>query len=363
MSFSWWPPDGPFPNTPGGIRGPDARTLTDLYNQAATANAALAAIAASLSAMALDTVQIRDDLRRLAGDPAATPANWTGLPPNWIQTIGPPIATAIDTMRPNLARIYTNTLQTNQSLIFAGMPITAGGRVSQAVDMVISEAPNRSTARFAIEALAAAVGSLGSDPASETVKTLLADILAETTRGADCCEENGGGGDDPGGPLNSPPPAAFCEDNISADRVRVATLIPIDSGAVGGAVGQTRIGLDFGSPADGILTYDATASAEANLPVYLVTYGSTLEGCMDWDMTGNSNPPWTVEHILVEDVAGTWTGTISTTIGNTSGTQPGGGAWSRANGLRFAFRLVYTDAEDAQAPNRNFWLSYGNEPA
>lgn len=171
----------PTQNRVGGTRGPDGRTLTDLYNQLVTMNAGLVAQAETLNAMnlRLQTIQAVSIsfLEIVGGATAPIPGGFN----SWKAT---------------------------------------ADRLGSILGILEGEAAARSTARFAIGAIEATLGSLGEEPAGRTHKELLAEIAAEAKRQADCCEENGGNNGGGGFPdQTNPKPVDLCNDIATIPRV------------------------------------------------------------------------------------------------------------------------------------------------
>jgi hypothetical protein len=284
MSFDWWPPTGPWPDTPGGIRGPDNRNLTDLHNLIAISNVALAAMALQIDGMSANIAQLAADVRRLVGDGSTMPAVWQGLPSYLHGNIAASDASDADTIRTSLNSSFNQLAFLNTRLDQAGLPITAGGRASQAVDMILAEAPNRATARFAIEAVAAALGSLGSAPADLTVKQLLEQVRLEAVRMADCCEEGGSG--EPGDGLNDPPASFGCAPQsrvILWQDTGVTQSLPAGGGTI-------RLWKPLFSSA----TIDLAASLSyvdsgGGRVIGVNSAGKRAQVCISWDFTGGNS--------------------------------------------------------------------------
>lgn len=360
MSFDWWPPDGPWPTSPGGIRGPDNRTLTDLHNLIALTNTELAALVLQVQGLAGSIGQLAADVRYLAGEPENRPADVVGLPHLLRRTIGPPLPNDTNVLINRLFSISTSAAAISSMLNFAGFSQVAGGNAFNAIKAIADHGNKLSTIDSNAAALALVLGTIAADPNGSTIKDLLRSIDTNMLRAANCCEEG-----ETGQPLNDPPSPSLCSYNGVAAQVRAVALVPIDPLAVGGMVGETTIGIDFGS-GDGVtLTYDGVASAQANLPVYVVGQNNfqTLNGCIEWDLTGNNAPPWVVERMVVEQVGGEWRATLAQNIGTAFANGPDAGDWWIGYNGRVGFRLRDPSAEGSTPPGRNFWLSYGPDLA
>lgn len=351
--FDWWPPDGPWPATPGGLRGPDGRTLTSLYN------ALVGGVTPEISLLArLDSIAQKLDRTNLIlqvalGDPDNPPMGWNGLAA-YLDLImasarsAPPL-----TMIDLLEAIRAATVNVGASVDAAAMS-EAGRDVTEQVYLEEIQF-NTAGAAASSAAMSAVLGDFFGTPVNVSIKQLLADSLAEQTRAADCCEESN---QEPS-PVNDPPTENLCDGDYAAQLVRVVGLIPVQQGSTGSAPGETRIGLDFGPGDGGFLTYDGIASAEAGLPVYATSEFGDVPVCVQWNLLGDKAPPWDVQRVLVEQVGGVWEPTVTVSLGTAFASPPGSGTNTVAADRRIAFRLSVLGDENSPPPGPNFWLSYG----
>lgn len=131
--------------------------------------------------------------------------------------------------------------------------------------------------RTSLSNLVAAVGTLESSPATETVKTLLAALV-------ECCE---GGGTDPGGTEN-PAPAGFCS---GFTRVRQLNWEQLGATTIGGTAATVyRVQFNFSeaalAPAQGYIPVD-----DPNAPQSIrIVDGVAVNLCLSWDFTGQTAP-------------------------------------------------------------------------
>lgn len=355
MSFEWWPPDGPWPSTTGGIRGPDSRNLTDLYNQQVLVTDALAALAVQVGSMATSIAQLAGDVRRLAGDGTTDPIGWPGLSSYLRSMLGAIPATDNDAIGRVVPHLTTQRIALYNLLVGSGFSPDEDGPIFYAAQSTIAGYTVLQQVRDAAQALSAVTGDLAALPVGSTIKDLIRSIDANALALAECCEEQL----NPPPPTNSAPSPALCEDFNIVTQAPCVQVLSITEGQPGFNPGATVHTLDFGAPTDGYLTYDGYASGEANIPTYYVSWESTLFLCVEWDLTDNPAPPWSIEVVLVELVGGVYEQTYATVLDTVFATGPDHATFNRNSGIRLGLRLVYLDGEDSPPPAPNFWLSYG----
>lgn len=286
-NFDWWPPDGPWPSTPGGLRGPDGRTLTDLYDQLASTNSHLSTLASAIALMASDLLATRQAVELLAGSPLAAPAGWQGLPSGLAG-----LADQLDLLRDQAAGIRSDTAQ---------LPAMAG----------------------ALEQLELVLGSVAHPPTGSTIKDLLRSIDAGTQDLIECCE---GSGEEPPPPPpeNDPPEGWGCGTMVRAvDWVRSDVTHDDPFGH-----GETRLWwpvFPLAAYGDSEVLDVPVASNGVRVPGLSIP-GLRARVCISWDFSGGPQPIW-----FGRSIENTAEGAASTTLRDAP--TLGGGATMTVGGL------------------------------
>lgn len=345
------------PNRIGGARGDDGRTLTDLYNQLVLVQASLTGIGERLATL-------------MEPDPTVVVNGfeWEGLRRAllYMQSIQTSTFNAAD-QGAAYALDIRGWLGYHLGATGAEGAVQPGGQAApaklfqSAIDTVAAlTSPNDENTfsrlgsiRDNSLAILQAIGSLPGTPAGETVKTLLAALVA-------CCEEGAG---EPTDPTQNPAPDGFC---AGSTRLRNTGWEDLGSG---GTIGGTPVNVwrptfDYNSPviapADG---YSPAGEPQS----LLVPSGTNVRVCGSWDFTSQAAPLGIGREIgAVNSVIN---GSIFTASPFTSGelviggiaddvdrcASPDGRLWL----LNFAFATGTT-------PTRNVWLGVvdlGCEPA
>jgi hypothetical protein len=186
------------------MRGPDGATLGDVVEQLTQLNSIF-------ETMSTNVTQIRDDMRRLMGDPPNS-SGFISLPEElsllkevyvFFATYFPsvlgsqPIDGNAGAIRDMLVTIRNSVGLGAQSP--ASLMLNMQGTRNDVADLITK-----------IDTLGLVMGRINDSPQDQTLKSLLNIIVSETRRAADCCEGEapGGGGGTPLPPDDVCPPAA-----------------------------------------------------------------------------------------------------------------------------------------------------------
>lgn len=333
----------------GGTRGPDGRTLTDLFNQLSaltTIANELTLIRATLdqlvrpdiltpgyNGLPAELVSMRQYLDRLIGTSAG--AGWVGLPDYLSAIIGQRSAFITTPEGPYftlLTEIF-NQLFTAR----AALTVEPGGTTPP-----FNLVDNTTGLTGYLDSITQVLGNAGDVPAQETLKSLLAALLL-------CCQE---GNEPPAQPLNQPP-VDTCA-NFTYGPLRVVELVPTGSTPSWGAVGNDWYALDFGDIAQetaGLIAQDLDTSATVPFPAYYPTTDDA-DLCIAWNFAGNTFPnALTIRRMGSGDFYNdTGNGTAIPLAGEANASTA-----AQSAGIRFVYILQVPAG--TPPPNLNLWLS------
>lgn len=355
MTIPVWPPDGEWPNTPGGIRGPDARTMTDLYNLLWEANEQRHLIYGELQYFRERLDLIENYLFRLVGAPESTPAAWSGLPGYLHARLFPADGSeGAASINEQLIALIARATVASIGL-YGEYPPQDSGVLVAILDALLSGSGNNAVLAADVAAIKLVLGDVAAPNEGSTLKDYLRSIDANTLRAADCCEDGGGPVDPPPNTENPEPLEVGCdvEDyNYLRNTGWVSISPPLldnQPGLEGWAPVFTNVNPWF----DGDLQQDPPAGGSGILFSAFVNVNTGYSACLKWDFTDNVVPQlgnfYRFENADFYTVGGTPSSIAPLNV-------PVGGFIQSLNaGIRW-IPVFYTEAGSGP-PGNNLWLT------
>lgn len=334
------------------IRANTSTGLGGLFAQLAAIAAGIGAlpqVVTLLTEISAHLLQIRDDIRRLMGPPAADIPGWTGFQYQFgIRDAGEDLS-LMDMLwliqgnvRRELPRLET----------IVGTPSASLRNILNVLNTLNASATGL---QAQLNSTNQTLGDIDSAPIGSTIKDLLRSIDVNALRSAECCE--GAEEPPPNPPLNDRPSpetrcavelgalrasnlVAFADANVTPDQLYMVEFSPING--VSGGRFQNGTGNYTGGVTD--------------LPIVVADVDMNV--CIDWNYTGVDNPSQaTFYRFNPANLIGSGQNTL---IGSQNDEQQSSQVFAVTAGQAFAVSIRVLQGN--QPPGLNLWVAWG-EPA
>lgn len=339
------------PGLDSGIRGPDGRSLTDVYNRVTDVRDSVEAAIVELVTVNTNLARVATAVERLSGVGTALPASWVGLPGYLNGIVGPSAAqngpnslfSNVSALRAELSRVG--------SILVGGDSPSGQNRMLQLVELLTAVEAEAATSADAAAALALVVGSITDDPTGSTLKDLLRSLDVTAAAIQECvCD----GGTTPLPPPDNREPLSDCGAAIYP-KSRVTAFTPADGPPEFGG-SDSSYALEFGTldvdTSDEVLwDFDTGPTAITWPAIYSPV---ALDYCLSWNLENNPTPAQV-------RIARMGTGSFYDNTGSgeivTGVTGDGSHLFTVAADVRFA--IIIDTAPGDPLPGLNFWLQPG----